>query len=187
MSGTEGSEVEDCAQSPSGSSRDGSSVPPSPLPSPTAGGENPDAGGAANERPTSSTATEQQGSMSSVDKALFRAATDGDPECAAEVLKAGADPNAVYRAGMSPLHMACWGGHEEIVVRLLSAKADPSALNGKGQSALHLAAWQGRASILGLVAQHCDRATLDIQDLESGNTALHVAAYQAHQEVTTAQ
>ena len=120
--------MEDYAEcSPCTSSPDAASPLPSPPIEEDEGSVDPTE--VAVEKPGNTT---EPGMMSSVDKALFRASTDGDAEAAAEALKARANPNAVYRAGMGPLHMACWQGHEEIVVRLLSANADPAALNDKG-------------------------------------------------------
>jgi len=49
-----------------------------------------------------------------------------------EVLRAGAEVNAVDALGDTALHIACRNGHKDIVARLLKAGADVKATNKSG-------------------------------------------------------
>jgi hypothetical protein len=52
---------------------------------------------------------------------------------------AGADPNALDRSGVAPLHRAVRSRGAAAVEALLSARADPRLKNGSGSTPLHLA------------------------------------------------
>jgi len=82
-------------------------------------------------------------------KDLRAAALKGDVKCLRELLKGGADPNARYQYGMTPLHdvaMVCdvidslTGNCVDVAEALLENGADPNAREGWGQTALHLGA-----------------------------------------------
>lgn len=55
-----------------------------------------------------------------------------------ELLEQGADPNAVNKAGMTPLHEACSMGNEELADLLLSYGADINKLSEAGENCLYL-------------------------------------------------
>ena len=85
---------------------------------------------------------------------LHYAAQNRRLEIVAELLKAGADPNARtetrtwLRDRGTALHHAADGGNVEIVIALLRAGADPNAKDGAGWTPLHYAAFDGHAQIV---------------------------------------
>ncbi|XP_046729012.1 diacylglycerol kinase iota isoform X2 [Silurus meridionalis] len=53
----------------------------------------------------------------------------------------------------------------------------------EGHSALHLASQNGHTDIVSFILQHVSKLILDLSDKETGDTALHKAAYQRHHAV----
>ena len=66
--------------------------------------------------------------------ALGWAAMTGEIEVAAQLLEAGADANARYRDGNTPLHSACFFGRAGVARTLLEAGADPLAAAASGET-----------------------------------------------------
>jgi ankyrin repeat protein len=98
------------------------------------------------------------------------------------LLKAGADPQAKTRLGMTPLFMAAESGSPVLVSRLLTAGADPNmpALSN-GETPLMAAARSGNIETVKLLLDA--KANIDGKDTLRGTTALSWAAEQNHAAV----
>jgi len=57
----------------------------------------------------------------------------GTPEATRLLLELGADPNALYRDGNTPLHTACFFGRADVAERLIKAGADLSITSKAGE------------------------------------------------------
>jgi ankyrin repeat protein len=136
--------------------------------------------------------------------ALILAATHGDANQVVEALKAGADPQAVSRTGVTPLLAAAFGGSVEAVRVVVEHGADvnhvatgyrawtwtaehissteqPIAKTASlGYTALILAAQKGFADIVAYLLDH--GADPKLADLE-GDTPLYVASEQGHAKI----
>ncbi|XP_042226238.1 ankyrin-3-like isoform X2 [Homarus americanus] len=74
--------------------------------------------------------------------------------------------------GLTPLHLACWGGHKDAAVKLINLGANPQALAG-GRQAVHWAAYGGHVDVLKALSDlGCD---LNVTSADK-STALHLAA-----------
>jgi ankyrin repeat protein len=80
--------------------------------------------------------------------ALMGVAFKGYQDISEILLAAGADPNALNKAGQSALMMAALFGHVEIVKRLLALRADPHLKDAAGNSATSVAEMQGNSAVL---------------------------------------
>lgn len=92
--------------------------------------------------------------------ALHLAAFFGHQEIAAELLRRGADVNAVARnhLGVQPINSAAAGNHTEVVRVLLEHGADPNAREAAGFAPIHAAAQNGNDELYELlVARGADR------------------------------
>ena len=87
--------------------------------------------------------------------ALHLAAFFGHEDVAAELLRRGADPNAVARNPMrvQPLHSAAAGDHTSICRLLLDRGADPNARQEGGFRPLHAAAQSGNDELYDLLVE----------------------------------
>lgn len=85
--------------------------------------------------------------------ALHFAAYFKQREIVAELLKRGADVNAVNNEGTTPLHDAIASGHEGIVRLLLEGGANVSLRNGSGKDALTYAQDKKRTAIAELIQE----------------------------------
>ncbi|CAK9000838.1 Ankyrin-2 (ANK-2) (Ankyrin-B) (Brain ankyrin) [Durusdinium trenchii] len=105
--------------------------------------------------------------------ALHVAAQAGHQNLINVLLQAGADQDAVARAGYTALHLASECGQQNAVDVLLQAGADIDAATAEGYTALHLAARQGQQNVVDVLLQ----AGAD-QDAvaRAGYTALHLAS-----------
>ena len=70
---------------------------------------------------------------------LHRAARDGSPGLAQLLIKAGANPNATNKEGMTPLCVAAKEGRPEMARLLVKAGADLNATNKDGTTPLYIA------------------------------------------------
>ena len=109
--------------------------------------------------------------------ALHLAAFFGHEDVAAELLRRGADVNAVARnnLGVQPINSAAAGNHTEVVRVLLDHGADPDAREAAGFAPIHAAAHNGNDELYELlVARGADQdaATGDgrtVADLRPGS------------------
>ena len=102
--------------------------------------------------------------------ALHVAALAGRPRAAEQLLKHGANRNAIDEAGMTPLHWAARRGHAEVVRLLLEAGAEVMSRNKFDMTPLHEATTVAVA--LQLLAK---KAKIHARDID-GMTPLHTAA-----------
>jgi uncharacterized protein len=88
--------------------------------------------------------------------ALHLAAFFGHREIAAELLRRGADVDAVARnpMGVQPIHSAAARGHTDVVRLLLEHGADPSARQEGGFAPIHAAAQSGDEDLYALLLEH---------------------------------
>lgn len=111
--------------------------------------------------------------------ALHYAAFFGQPELAAALLAAGADPDAQARNAMQvrPLHSAVAAGQRAVVALLLRQGADPNTRQQGGWTPLQGAAHLGDAEMArALLAHGADRAVAN----DEGKTALEIARADGH-------
>ena len=109
--------------------------------------------------------------------ALHLAAFFGHEDVAAELLKRGADVNAVSRNQLSvqPINSAAAGNHTEVVRVLLDHGADPNAREAAGFAPIHAAAHNGNDELYELLVTRGadqDAATDDgrtVADLRAGS------------------
>ena len=112
-------------------------------------------------------------------RALLRAAMEGDIEAVKQHLDAGANVNAM-RGGGTPLHLAASWGHKEVAELLIDNGADVNAKDIDGWTPLRKAAWHGRKEIVELLI--ANGADVNPQDV-NGWTPLHQAARNGHKEI----
>ena len=87
-------------------------------------------------------------------------------------LQSGADPEARYESGSTPLHLAVVLGNAEIVVALATAGANLEARGEGGLTPLHAAALLGKAEVIEALLQA--GSNLEARG-EGGLTPLHLA------------
>ena len=89
---------------------------------------------------------------SEAERALRKAAKEGNIEAVKKHLAAGADVNAKNEDGGTPLLRAAWGGHKEIAELLIANGADVNVKSGRtATTPLHLAAYKGHKEVVELV------------------------------------
>lgn len=97
------------------------------------------------------------------------------------LLRAGADPNAANRYGVTPLSLACTNGDAELVALLLQAGAHANTPLPGGETPLMTASRTGVvASVKALLAAG---AAVDGKDATRGQSALMWAAAEGHAQV----
>eukprot|EP00913_Durusdinium_trenchii_P009269 g8710.t1 len=97
---------------------------------------------------------------------------------------AGADQDAVARAGYTALHLASECGQQNAVDVLLQAGADIDAATAEGYTALHLAARQGQQNVVDVLLQAGADIEVAAKDFGcAGCRALHLAAGSGHLNV----
>jgi ankyrin repeat protein len=101
-------------------------------------------------------------------------------ECAATLLRLGADPDALAFADGTALHSAAEAGNLHPLILLLSAGADPNARNDRHKTPLHFAAQTGKVDVIRPLVEA--GAQLDLVT-NQGYTALEIAERANHQEV----
>jgi ankyrin len=98
-----------------------------------------------------------------------------------QLLRAGANPNAVNDLGVPPLLLACTNGSAKVVARLLAGGASPDSALRTGESALMSAARGGSVDIVQLLLSR--RANVNVVERVRGQTALMWAAAASHPDV----
>ena len=86
--------------------------------------------------------------VAAADDALLQALRHNEPEAAAKLLDAGADPRAAMKDGTTALHWAAHHGQLALVERLLKARVDVNARNDYGTTALQEAAERADAAMI---------------------------------------
>jgi len=88
--------------------------------------------------------------------ALHLAAFFGHEDIARELLRRGAEVNAVSRnsLGVQPINSAAAGGHTGVVRALLDRGADPNASLDGGFRPIHAAAQNGNDDLYALLVEH---------------------------------
>ena len=106
---------------------------------------------------------------------LWSLASKGDLAGVKAAVAAGADVNAKYNYGDTPLYVATVKNHPGVVKYLLAHGANPNAKDAKfSRTALHLAAQLGHADIAKLFLAY--GADVNARD-KYGSTPLHLAAF----------
>ena len=108
--------------------------------------------------------------VSKLNKALIRAAFDGDSIEAEALLQAGADVDAKSSSGRTALMLAAMRGHTEVVQLLLDAGTDVETKSISGETALTYAVKQGHTEVVQLLLDA--GADVNVQDINKRRTAL---------------
>lgn len=95
------------------------------------------------------------------DKAIIEAASDGNFEKVAELVKLGVNVNAKDRWGWSALSMCAYGGHGDIARLLLDHDADLDNVDVDGDTPTKLAANRGHTDLVVIFDE--ERAARDLQ------------------------
>ena len=118
------------------------------------------------------------------DSPVADAAMRGDADAVLELLRAGADVNAAQGDGMTALHWAADNGQLELAGVLVFAGANPEAATRLGGfTPVMVASRSGRAEIVRLLA---DAGANLGATTETGETALHYAAWSGNSEIVLA-
>ena len=105
---------------------------------------------------------------------------NGDLRGVESLLADGANVNAKYEYGWTPLIAASWEGHEDVVKLLLAKRANVNAKDSGGQTALIMAATADHREIAEvLIAKGAD---IDAK-ADDGTTALMRASSLGHKDV----
>ena len=123
----------------------------------------------------------QQHSADTSASALHWAAYDNDLGAVRRLLAEGADPNAMNRFGVTPLHEAATVGNAEMLKAMLEAGGNANAAFGEGETVLMTAARAGNAESVRLLLAH--GADVDASENWHGQTALMWAAMENHADI----
>jgi ankyrin repeat protein len=123
----------------------------------------------------------QQHTADTSASALHWAAYRNDLEAAKRLLAEGADPNAVNRFGVTPLHEAATVGNAAMLEALLDAGGDANAAFGEGETVLMTAARAGDTASVKTLLAHGGKP--DATENWHGQTALMWAAIENHADI----
>ncbi len=112
---------------------------------------------------------------------LLQAAYNDDLAAVDRLLRAGADPRAANRYGVTPLSAACTNGNAAMVDLLLAAGADVNAPLPGGETPLMTAARTGNAAIVKALLVH--GADVNARESRGGQSAVMWAAAEGHVQV----
>lgn len=110
--------------------------------------------------------------------ALDRAVRDDDLKAAQALIRAGANPKAANRYGVTPLFLAATNGSAAMTESLLKAGADANAALPGGQTLLMTAARTGNPDVVKVLLAH--GASVNATESNYGETALMWAAAENH-------
>jgi ankyrin repeat protein len=113
--------------------------------------------------------------------ALRKAALRNKFDIAFELLKRGADVDAVNYTGKTALMMACAYGNYEVATLLLFFGADPDRMNCGGRTALMIAASHGHEQVVGALL-NSPGVNVGRKD-PNGKTALDMAVHYGYDTV----
>lgn len=119
--------------------------------------------------------------LKELDKKLLAASEKGSVDEIQNLLKDGANINAIDEYGVSAIHLATQGNKIEAVQELLSQKANIDSITTDGLTALHFAARKGYLEISVILLKN--GANSNIKGFRYGRTPLHYAAEQGHSKV----
>jgi ankyrin repeat protein len=105
---------------------------------------------------------------------LEQVALKGQANMVDLLVATGADVNARFASGATPLHDAALKGRNEVVRLLLAKGALADGRDSRGATPLNDAALSGQAETVRILLAH--GAEIDARETETGNTALYVAA-----------
>ena len=122
--------------------------------------------------------TEQQ--QVELNEALNEAAFRGHTEVCRLLIERGANVNAVYYGGWTPLHQAARYGYVDVCRLLIQAKSNVNSVDHNGETPLHCAARYGHIEVCRLLLGR--GANVNATNW-FGWTPLHLAAFNGHFEV----
>jgi ankyrin repeat protein len=115
---------------------------------------------------------------------LHLAANQDDIARASELIRGGADVNAVNRYGITPLSLACTNGSAPMVDLLLKAGADPNAVLPGGETPLMTAARTGKVDAVKLLLAR--GVNVNARETRHNQTAIMWASAEGNAEVVEA-
>ena len=118
-----------------------------------------------------------------LDRALVKAAKEGDTEEVRNLLSNGADVSASDMDGATALMRAAWGGYKDVFELLVDNGADVNAKDLAGRCILLIAANQGHTDIVQMLLDR--NADVNAED-KIGNTPLMEAADEGHINIVKA-
>lgn len=95
------------------------------------------------------------------DQQLLEAASDGDADKVAELVRKGANINVKDRWGWAPMSMAAYGGYPDIAKILIEAGADLDYQDVDGDSPLDLATNKGHTPVVLIIQEEVTRRTVE--------------------------
>jgi len=104
-----------------------------------------------------------------------------DFDTARRLIRAGADPSAPNRYGVTPMALASANGNAEMIALLLEAGADANVVDKQGETALMTATKVGDVDAVKTLLDH--GATVDARDPAFQQTALMMAVREDHPDV----
>ncbi len=109
-------------------------------------------------------------------------ATDRDDLAMADLLiRAGANPKAANRYGVTPLYSAALNANADMIERLLKAGADANTALPEGETALMTAARTGKIDAVRVLLDH--GANVNGKEKWKGQSALMLAAHEGYADV----
>lgn len=116
-------------------------------------------------------------SRSIVSSALISVTSFGDHDNVKRLLSQGADPNAAFDDGKTPLMLAAENGHHDICKTLVMAGANTTMTDRRGRNPLHYAAERGHNDLVQYLLDYgAPVAAID----NEGNTPFMLAQIRGH-------
>jgi hypothetical protein len=95
------------------------------------------------------------------DTLLLDAASDGDGEKVADLIRKGANINVKDRWGWAPMSMAAYGGYPDIAKMLIEAGADLEYQDVDGDTPLDLATNKGHTAVVLIIQEELTRRAIE--------------------------